>query len=95
MLTIGKENPWLISVEEHVNELMEPLFLELHATAMLRLPSGESMCPDATVCTALMSALYSSVTEEVVLARQLMVRLFVLLSKLSNFVAHADIKLLI
>ncbi|XVF74277.1 hypothetical protein PTKIN_Ptkin13bG0097300 [Pterospermum kingtungense] len=72
-LLLRKENPWLISVEEHVNELMEPLFLELHATAMLRLPSGESMCPDATVCAALMSALYSSVTEEVVSERQLMV----------------------
>lgn len=72
-LLLRKENPWLISVEEHVNESMELLFLELHATAMLRLPSGESMCPDATVCAALMSALYSSVTEEVVSVRQLMV----------------------
>ncbi|XWS20034.1 hypothetical protein CRYUN_Cryun31cG0066700 [Craigia yunnanensis] len=72
-LLLRKENPWLISAEENVNESMEPLFLELHATAMLRLPSGESMGPDATVCAALMSALYSSVTEEVVLERQLMV----------------------
>ncbi|XP_022715316.1 nuclear pore complex protein NUP107-like [Durio zibethinus] len=72
-LLLREENPWLIFVEEHVNESMEPLFLELHATAMLRLPSGEPMCPDATVCAALMSALYSSVNEEVVLERQLMV----------------------
>ncbi|XP_022724801.1 nuclear pore complex protein NUP107-like isoform X2 [Durio zibethinus] len=72
-LLMRKENPWLISVEEHVNESMEPLFLELHATAMLRLPSGESMSPDATVCAALMSALYSSVAEDIVLERQLMV----------------------
>ncbi|EOY27317.1 Nuclear pore complex protein Nup107 isoform 2, partial [Theobroma cacao] len=73
LLLLRKENPWLISVEEHVNDSTEPLFLELHATAMLCLPSGESMCPDATVCAALMSALYSSVTEEVVVERQLMV----------------------
>ncbi|OMO70579.1 Nuclear pore complex protein [Corchorus capsularis] len=72
-LLLREENPWMIFMEEHVNESMEPLFLELHATAMLRLPSGESMCPDATVCAALMSALYSSVTEEVVLERQLKV----------------------
>ncbi|KAE8730994.1 NUP107 protein [Hibiscus syriacus] len=72
-LLLRKTKPWLISLVEHVNESMEPLFLELHATAMLRLPSGESMCPDATVCAALMSALYSSVTEEVVSERQLMV----------------------
>ncbi|KAL4313256.1 hypothetical protein GQ457_01G018110 [Hibiscus cannabinus] len=72
-LLLRKQNPWLVSLVEHVNETMEPLFLELHATAMLRLPSGESMCPDATVCAALMSALYSSATEEVVLERQLMV----------------------
>ncbi|KAF3533603.1 hypothetical protein DY000_02043139 [Brassica cretica] len=49
------------------------MFLELHATAMLCLPSGECLRPDATVCAALMSALYASVTEEVVLDRQLMV----------------------
>uniref|UniRef100_A0A2P2K3Y0 Uncharacterized protein n=1 Tax=Rhizophora mucronata TaxID=61149 RepID=A0A2P2K3Y0_RHIMU len=66
------ENPWLASVEEHAYE-SGPLFLELHATAMICLPSGECLCPDATICTALMSALYSSVSEEVVLHRQLMV----------------------
>ncbi|KAA3455578.1 nuclear pore complex protein NUP107 [Gossypium australe] len=68
-----ERNPWLISRVEHISESMEPLFLELHSTAMLRLPSGESMCPDATVCAALMSALYSSATEEVVSERQLTV----------------------
>ncbi|MBA0650451.1 hypothetical protein Goklo_017869 [Gossypium klotzschianum] len=66
LLLLRERNPWLISRVEHISESMEPLFLELHATAMLRLPSGESMCPDATVCAALMSALYSSATEEVV-----------------------------
>ncbi|KAK4267210.1 hypothetical protein QN277_024022 [Acacia crassicarpa] len=40
---------------------------------MLCLPSGECLCPDATVCTTLMSALYSSAGQEVVLSRQLMV----------------------
>lgn len=73
MFILGKENPWLISSEEHVWESVDALFLELHATAMLCLPSGECICPDATVCAALMSALYSSVSEEVVLNRQLMV----------------------
>ncbi|XP_012484825.1 nuclear pore complex protein NUP107 [Gossypium raimondii] len=73
LLLLRERNPWLISRVEHISESMEPLFLELHATAMLRLPSGESMCPDATVCAALMSALYSSATEEVVSERQLAV----------------------
>ncbi|XP_044486705.1 nuclear pore complex protein NUP107 [Mangifera indica] len=68
-----KENPWLVSLEDHVYESTEPLFLELHATAILCLPTGECMSPDATMCTALMSALYSTVSEEVVLERQLMV----------------------
>lgn len=65
---------WLVFAEEHKNEMMGPVFLELHATAMLCLPSGECMHPDATVCSTLMSALYSSVSEEIVLNRQLVVR---------------------
>ncbi|KAL7233636.1 hypothetical protein ACSBR1_017280 [Camellia fascicularis] len=69
---LGKENPWLVPTEDHVYESVEPLFLELHAIAMLCLPSGECMCPDATLCATLMSALYSSVRKEVVLNRQLM-----------------------
>lgn len=70
---IGKGNPWLTFLEDHVFESEEYMFLELHATAMLCLPSGECLRPDATVCAALMSALYASVSEEVVLERQLMV----------------------
>lgn len=54
-------------------ELVDPTSLELHATAMLCLPSGECMLPDATLCTALTSALYSSVSNEVVNNRQLQV----------------------
>ncbi|RVW52204.1 Nuclear pore complex protein NUP107 [Vitis vinifera] len=73
MMSLGKENPWLVSDENNIYESMEPVFLELHATAMLCLPSGECMCPDATLCTTLISALYSSVSEEIVLNRQLMV----------------------
>ncbi|CAN1827470.1 Nuclear pore complex protein NUP107 [Linum perenne] len=73
-LLLRKENPWLASIEDPVYESADPVYLELHATAMLCLPSGECMLPDATVCTALMSALYSSVGEEVVLHRQLMVK---------------------
>ncbi|KAM5579600.1 nuclear pore complex protein NUP107 [Rosa sericea] len=71
-LLLRKENPWLASGEDHVYGSVEPTFLELHATAMLCLPSGECLFPDATVCTTLMSALYSSVSEEDVLNRQLM-----------------------
>ncbi|CAK7356482.1 unnamed protein product [Dovyalis caffra] len=69
----GKGNPWLASSDNETYESTTPVFLELHATAMLCLPSGECMHPDATICTALMSALYCSVSEEVVLRHQLMV----------------------
>ncbi|PRQ51617.1 putative nuclear pore protein 84/107 [Rosa chinensis] len=71
-LLLRKENPWLASGEDHAYGSVEPTFLELHATAMLCLASGECLFPDATVCTTLMSALYSSVSEEDVLNRQLM-----------------------
>lgn len=74
-LYIGRETQWLASID-HIYESAEPVFLELHATAMLCLPSGECLCPDATVCTTLTSALYSSVGNEVVLNRQLMVCMF-------------------
>ncbi|PON93456.1 Nuclear pore protein [Trema orientale] len=73
LLLLRKENPWLVFAEDNNNELVEPVFLELHATAMLCLPSGECMHPDATICTTLMSALYSSVSEEIVSYRQLVV----------------------
>ncbi|KDP40670.1 hypothetical protein JCGZ_24669 [Jatropha curcas] len=82
-LLLRKENPWLTPVEDQAYESAAPTFLELHATAMLCLPSGECMCPDATICTALMSALYSSVSEEIVLHRQLMVN--VALSPRDNY----------
>ncbi|OWM86025.1 hypothetical protein CDL15_Pgr027251 [Punica granatum] len=72
-LLLRRESPWLASAGDHVYEAIEPLFLELHASAILCLPSGECLCPDATVCATLMSALYSSVSEEVVLNRQLLV----------------------
>lgn len=60
--------PWLTFIDDHINESAEPVFLELHTTAMLCLPSGECLCPNATVCTTLMSALYSSAGDEVVLS---------------------------
>ncbi|KAF7814004.1 nuclear pore complex protein NUP107 [Senna tora] len=72
-----KETPWLASIADDVYESAETVFLQLHATAMLCLPSGECLCPDATVCTTLMSALYSSAGQEVVLSRQLMVNVSV------------------
>jgi nuclear pore complex protein Nup107 len=68
----GRETQWLASTD-NISESVEPVFLELHATAMLCLPSGDCLCPDATVCTTLMSALYASVGDEVVSNRQLMV----------------------
>lgn len=76
-LLLRKENPWLASGEDHVYGSVEPIFLELHATAMLCSPSGECLFPDATVCTTLMSALYSSVSEEDVFNRQLMLNVSV------------------
>lgn len=72
-LLLRKENPWLVPTEDSTYESVEPLFLELRATAMLCLPSGECMCPDANLCASLMSALYASIDEQVVLTRQLMV----------------------
>lgn len=77
LLLQRREVPWLVPSQDPVYESMEPVFLELHATAMLCLPSGEWMAPDATLCTTLMSALYSTVTEEEVVNRQLMVNVSV------------------
>ncbi|KAK4726467.1 hypothetical protein R3W88_031384 [Solanum pinnatisectum] len=68
-----QENPWLVPTEDRVLESDEPVFLELHATVMLCSSAGDCMAPDATLCTTLMSALYSSVSEEEVLNRQIMV----------------------
>ncbi|OIT06019.1 nuclear pore complex protein nup107 [Nicotiana attenuata] len=73
LLLQRKENPWLVPTEDHILESDEPVFLELHATAMLCSSSGDCLAPDATLCTTLMSALYSSVSEEEVLKRQIMV----------------------
>lgn len=73
LLLTRKENPWLALCKEQVYESVEPVFLELHAAAILCLPSGECMCPEPTLCATLMSALYSSVSDEIVLSRQLMV----------------------
>lgn len=65
--------PWLYAVESSPFESPDVIFLELHASAMLCLPSGECMLPDATSCTALTSALYSTVSEDDVLHRLLKV----------------------
>ncbi|KAJ8755759.1 hypothetical protein K2173_024303 [Erythroxylum novogranatense] len=78
-----RDNPWLAYVPDQTYESAGPVFLELHATAMLCLPSGECLSPDANICTALMNALYSSVSEEVVLHRQLMVN--VAISQRDNY----------
>ncbi|VAH13154.1 unnamed protein product [Triticum turgidum subsp. durum] len=73
LLLEREERPWLNAVETSPFESSELVFLELHATAILCLPSGECMTPDATSCTALTSALYSTISEEDVLHRQLKV----------------------
>ncbi|TVU23912.1 hypothetical protein EJB05_26300 [Eragrostis curvula] len=73
LLLHKEERPWLNAVENSPFDSSEPIFIELHATAILCLPSGECMLPDATLCTALTSALYSTVCEEDVLHRQLKV----------------------
>jgi len=73
LLLCRDERPWLYAVESSPFESSEVIFLELHASAMLCLPSGECMLPDATSCTALTSALYSTVSEDDVLHRQLKV----------------------
>lgn len=68
-----EESPWLAFVDELLYDSEGPTYLELHATAMLCLPSGKCICPDHTICTALTSAFYSSVSEETVQIRELMV----------------------
>ncbi|KAG9154958.1 hypothetical protein Leryth_012143 [Lithospermum erythrorhizon] len=70
---LQREDPWLTPTQDRIYESGEPVYLELHATAILCLASGECLSPDANLCTALTSALYSSVSEEDVLERQLMV----------------------
>lgn len=73
LLLLREERPWLNAAEKSPFEWTDTVFLELHATAILCLPSGECMLPDATSCTALTSALYSTVSEQDVLHRQLKV----------------------
>lgn len=73
LLLLRSEDPWLIPIEDQIYDATEPTFLEVRAMAILCLPSGECMSPDATLCATLMSALYSSVPEEVVSNRQLTV----------------------
>lgn len=84
--------PWLNAVQTSLYESTENIYLELHATAILCLPSGESLCPDATLCTALTSALYSSASEEDVLKRQLMV--IVSISSRDNYTLEVALRCL-
>ncbi|KAG9443671.1 hypothetical protein H6P81_015011 [Aristolochia fimbriata] len=77
ILLLRKETPWLSATLSNFNESSDPLYLELHATAMLCLPSGECMSLDGTSCTALTTALYSSVSEEVLVNRRLMVNVVI------------------
>ncbi|KAJ0980723.1 hypothetical protein J5N97_008978 [Dioscorea zingiberensis] len=83
---------WLSAAHSSLYDSLEEIYLELHATAMLCLPSGEGMCPDATICTTLTSALYSSVSEEIVLRRQLMVN--VAISSRDNYCIEVALRCL-
>ncbi|XP_064946540.1 nuclear pore complex protein NUP107-like [Musa acuminata AAA Group] len=76
-LLLREGNPWLNVAHDRTYDPTEDMYIELHATAMLCLPSGECMLPDATSCTTLTSALYSSVSEDDVLKRQLRVNVAV------------------
>ncbi|XP_028548037.1 nuclear pore complex protein NUP107 [Dendrobium catenatum] len=79
-LLLREGTPWLNAIENCPLELTSGIFLDLHAYGMLCLPSGECLCPDATLCTTLTSALYNSVSEEEALKRQLMVNVSVSLT---------------
>ncbi|EPS66094.1 hypothetical protein M569_08683, partial [Genlisea aurea] len=68
-----QDHPWLVPSQDHLHESAEPIYLELHAIVVLCMPSGEVMLPDATLRATLASALYSSVSEEEVSSRELMV----------------------
>ncbi|KMZ57642.1 hypothetical protein ZOSMA_83G00150 [Zostera marina] len=72
-LLLRKKFPWLTTSEICPYKSTDDVFIELQATAMLCQPSGECLCPDATLCTALSSALYSSICEEDVFKRHLTV----------------------
>lgn len=74
----GKKFPWLTTSEICPYKSTDDVFIELQATAMLCQPSGECLCPDATLCTALSSALYSSICEEDVFKRHLTVCSFLI-----------------
>ncbi|XP_073009104.1 nuclear pore complex protein NUP107 [Typha latifolia] len=91
-LLLREGNPWLVSSQNIIYDSTEHHFLELHATAMLRLPSGECVAPDATLCTALTSALYSAVSEEDVLKHQLMVN--VAISSRDNYCVEVVLRCL-
>ncbi|CAA7401213.1 unnamed protein product [Spirodela intermedia] len=73
LLLEREEAPWMSSAEKSACDPSEHMFIELDATAMLCLASGECLRPDAASCTTLTSALYGCVTEEDVLKRRMMI----------------------
>ncbi|XP_042452752.1 nuclear pore complex protein NUP107-like isoform X1 [Zingiber officinale] len=75
--------PWLNAANSSIHDPTGNVYIELHATAMLCLPSGECMIPDATSCTTLTSALYSSVSDDDVVNREL--RVNVAISSSDNY----------
>lgn len=73
----GKGYGWLTG-SEFVHEDPESIqWMTLDAVATLHSPSGNCMVPDAIICTALRSALYSCVGEDIVMRRQLLVEISV------------------
>lgn len=65
------------------NHLEGVEWLELSVTAVLTSASGICLIPDATVCTALTSALYSAASDHVVAQRELTVRILLQVAYLS------------
>eukprot|EP00252_Welwitschia_mirabilis_P023223 TRINITY_DN6524_c0_g2_i1.p1 TRINITY_DN6524_c0_g2~~TRINITY_DN6524_c0_g2_i1.p1 ORF type:complete len:680 (-),score=154.29 TRINITY_DN6524_c0_g2_i1:328-2253(-) len=53
-----KSSPWLSSTSGMVQETLAGEWIELDAKALLRMPTGDCLKPDATICTALNSAFY-------------------------------------
>ncbi|CAA6664616.1 unnamed protein product [Spirodela intermedia] len=60
LLLEREEAPWMSSAEKSACDPSEHMFIELDATAMLCLASGECLRPDAASCTTLTSALYAA-----------------------------------
>lgn len=55
----GNHGMWLAGVDDVAEDDLAPDWIELQCTGMLSSSSGSSLVPDASVCTALVDALYN------------------------------------